>query len=289
MNMRYFIVIFLLFFVSETLQANKGSMNRGRSLRSNPQQQRIKPNQQLTTSIPKNPTNSKRPTIDFSQPHNRSLFSNLTGLFTRKNSTQYDDPDLIEAVLEGNLARIKALVDKGANVNIKDERRYISGQRERLPSRTPLMYTADRDNIEVARLLVELEADVNLENQYGWTAFMISIFYGHSDVAKLLADAGANVDVKEKRDNRTILMIVSHRGDIEMVEFLINEFDIDINARDKNNWTAYMLARYAYMLTRSEDYSKVVTFLESLGDDNVEFTKEDNHQILKGTPSLNDN
>ena len=116
----------------------------------------------------------------------------------------------------------------------------------------------------MVRLLLEYNAEVNLQNEYSWTAFMIAIFYGHIDIAKILIESGADIEIRDRKENRTIFMIVSHHGNIEMVEFLINELKVDINARDNNGWTAYMLARL-------EGHLKVVNLLESLGNNEVDY------------------
>ena len=64
-NLKYFtLAILFVFFISETLQAQK--TNRKRSSRSNPQSERvIKPEQQLTRSIPKSSTQRTRPTTNY--------------------------------------------------------------------------------------------------------------------------------------------------------------------------------------------------------------------------------
>ena len=164
------------------------------------------------------------------------------------------------AISYGWIEIAKLLINSGATLKAKDKGN----------DRMTVSYD------EMVGFLLELGADVNAENEAGWTAVVIAISYGWLEIAELLINSGVSLDGRDRRNDRTILMIVSSDGDIEAVKFLINKFDLDINARDKNGWTAYMLARRGYR----GDHRDVVTFLESLGEDKVEFTLEDERILL---------
>jgi len=56
---------------------------------------------------------------------------------------------------------------------------------------TPLMIAADRGNAEAVTTLLTAKADPNLTNKQGATALMIAEAHGNTETAKLLADAGA--------------------------------------------------------------------------------------------------
>ena len=68
-----------------------------------------------------------------------------------------DDPtdDLLAATRKGDLAQVKALLDKGVSVNSKSS----YGQ-------TPLFFACDRGYLEIVKLLVDRGADVNVADTF---------------------------------------------------------------------------------------------------------------------------
>ncbi len=50
---------------------------------------------------------------------------------------------------------------------------------------------AQGGQVDMVRRLVEAGADVNAENEYGFTALRLAVLEGHADVAKVLREAGA--------------------------------------------------------------------------------------------------
>jgi ankyrin repeat protein len=89
------------------------------------------------------------------------------------------------------------------------------------------MSMSDSDLIEVvkagqqaaAKTLIEGGADVNQQDEQGWTPLNFAAGRGDLPMAKLLVDKGAD-PFKVGRDNRTPYMIALAAGQVEMVEFL---------------------------------------------------------------------
>ncbi len=84
---------------------------------------------------------------------------------------------LIDAIKQGNLDAVKALVAQGADVNARTK----SGS-------TPLMYAADRNRPDIARFLINKGADVNAKNGTNDTALIHASVKGN---AKVATDASA--------------------------------------------------------------------------------------------------
>eukprot|EP00833_Pecoramyces_ruminatium_P011769 jgi/Orpsp1_1/1185801/evm.model.c7180000095352.1 len=64
--------------------------------------------------------------------------------------------------------------------------------------RTPLMWTAYLGNsLECARVLIRMGADVNLVDKTKFTALHWAITSRHMDVAKVIIEAGARLDIKD--------------------------------------------------------------------------------------------
>jgi hypothetical protein len=89
--------------------------------------------------------------------------------------------DLLAATRKGNLTQVKALLDKGADVNSKSS----YGQ-------TALFFACDRGHLDIAKLLIERGADVNVEDTfYHASALTWAMQNKHPEVLKLLLDHGA--------------------------------------------------------------------------------------------------
>jgi hypothetical protein len=118
--------------------------------------------------------------------------------------------DLLAATRKGDLAHVKALLDKGASANSKSS----YGQ-------TPLFFACDRGYVEVAKLLIERGADVNVEDTfYHATALTWAIQNNHPDVLKLLLDHGA------KSPAMAVMMGVQE-GKLQIVKIGLDKGPID--------------------------------------------------------------
>jgi hypothetical protein len=138
------------------------------------------------------------------------------------------DEELLDAARNGDTARVRELLRKGANANAKDRGGWtplhwaafwghvdvaklllehgadVNARDE--DSRTPLHVAAAGGHAEVARLLLERGADANARGKDGWTPLHYAASYGHADVARLLLDHGADPSIRDK-DGRTPLDI----------------------------------------------------------------------------------
>lgn len=76
-----------------------------------------------------------------------------------------------------NIAYIKKLIDKGADVNISD----IHGW-------TPLYHAIIKENIELIKLLLDSNADIKLKDKFGETPLHWAVNYNNFDIIKLLID-----------------------------------------------------------------------------------------------------
>ena len=173
--------------------------------------------------------------------------------------------ELMNASKDGNLAAVKAVMERGAQV---DE---LSNKGKRA-----LMFAASEGHLAVAQWLIEQGADVNVADNYGTTALIVAATAGHHEVVKLLLDHGANVQVRDdsggaplvnsvyfghtetvkylleahrkkdakpldKRDGEELLLLASGLGHADIVRLMVT-WGIDVNGRGLKQRTPLMAA-----------------------------------------------
>jgi ankyrin repeat protein len=136
---------------------------------------------------------------------------------------------LMWAAAERHSDVVKLLIDRGADVNAKSNfvpsasgrgfegttpsatnpgkpEEFASG------SLTPLMFAAREGDLESARLLVAIGADVNALAADGKTALSLAIFDGSYDVASFLVDNHANVNQADAQNFTPLFWAVDRRN-----------------------------------------------------------------------------
>lgn len=129
--------------------------------------------------------------------------------------------ELMTKVMYNEPGEVAALLEKGADVNY---RAPDSGS-------TPLMMACTYGFEDIARMLIEKDADVNLQANNGATA-LIGACHRHPNIARLLLANGANVDIVSAATGgpvtASIIYAVSNNGDTSLTEMLLhNGADVD--------------------------------------------------------------
>jgi ankyrin repeat protein len=172
--------------------------------------------------------------------------------------------DLLEATNIGDKARIKALLEKGADVNARDK----------YSDETPLFIAVwKKPNIDIVRILLDKGAEVNVRNKYDYTPLFEAVFFARFDnlgldMVKVLLDKGAEVNVRDRYDETPLFKAVrSHyRGiyvaNLDIIKALLDK-GAEVNARDIGGETPLFKA------TRSSKPEIVRALLENGADVNV--------------------
>eukprot|EP00808_Paulinella_micropora_P026687 g29926.t1 len=107
-----------------------------------------------------------------------------------KPADSADEQSLLKACSTGNLEEVKQLLDRATpvNVNVTDQSEGCTG----------LMHAAKEGHKEVATILVDKLADLNLQDQKGQTALLHSCISKHVALVELLTAMGANLELKNK-------------------------------------------------------------------------------------------
>jgi ankyrin repeat protein len=214
---------------------------------------------------------------------------------------------LMSAVRSGEPDAVRALLDRGANPNAVEPQLRL----------TPLMLAAEGGNADIARALIDHKADINVRTRIGatparkmpcvdragcgshgegiirgglpdqgyqppipgdMTALMYAACEGRIDVARLLLDAGANVNEVDKNQVTPLFMAISNNH-IDMARFLIDR-GANMHAVDWYGRTPLFAAiemrdvdlhyvTFEHILTQ-EDRKTILGFIEFLLDHGAE-------------------
>lgn len=94
--------------------------------------------------------------------------------------------DIQMAVISGNLEAVKQHIEAGTDINMKDA---MSGS-------TPLITAASFGKIDIAKVLIEANADLTLKNNDGATPLHVAAFFGRIEIVQMLIDAKADKNAK---------------------------------------------------------------------------------------------
>lgn len=151
-----------------------------------------------------------------------------------------EETNIFEAVRRGKLKDVKNLINKGADVNSKEENASL------------LSWAVIKNDIEMVKLLIENGADVNIQNH---PPINIAISFGSIEIVKLLIEKGANVNAKDNW-NKTPLMLAAEEGHLEIVKILLNA-GADVNETDAEGSSALIkAANYDFFSTDEDEEMK---------------------------------
>ena len=121
--------------------------------------------------------------------------------------------DWREATNSGDIGRVCALLDDGADIDSLDEH----GQ-------TALMNAVYRGDFELAAVLVEKGAGLNHTAKYRLTALMLAVIRGQAEIVRLLVKAGADTSIKGTKAgfDRTPIEYAQACGRTDIVGILTN-------------------------------------------------------------------
>jgi uncharacterized protein len=141
------------------------------------------------------------------------------------------DRQLIEAAGRGAAGDVRALLRRGASVEVRDDR-----------GRTALTTAAYANDLDVARILVRAGADVNAKDATEQSPYLIATSEVGDDPAllELMLAGGADVDDKD-RFFGTGLIRAAERGHARIVRRLLRA-GIGVDHVNRLGWTALLEA-----------------------------------------------
>src|SRR5580658_6914543 len=157
--------------------------------------------------------------------------------------------DVADAVMNGNKAAVRSLLQQKANVNAPQ----VDGT-------TALHWAVQSNDLETADLLIRAGAKASAANREGATPLMLASVNGNAAMIERLLQAGADPNAALTKFGDTALMMTARTGKADAVKVLLDH-SAQVNA--KENWGGTT----ALMWAVSERHPAVVKLLIDHGAD----------------------
>ncbi|XP_012688345.1 transient receptor potential cation channel, subfamily N, member 1 [Clupea harengus] len=137
------------------------------------------------------------------------------------------------AVESGNVGIVKELLGGLSEAQLRAQR---SGDRD-----SALHICCRRKDAEMAKILVESGANIDVQNEEGQTPLHIAAWEGDEATLKVFYQGKANPNIADKMD-RSPLHVAAERGHTNIVEVLTEKFKSNVLARTKDGSTLLYIA-----------------------------------------------
>lgn len=112
--------------------------------------------------------------------------STTTGTSQKTVSVEKPSMDIHGAIISNNLEVVKQHIKAGSDLDVKEP---MSGS-------TPLISAATFNRADIAKALINAQADLEIKNNDGSTALHTAAFFGRIEIVQLLIDAKADKTIK---------------------------------------------------------------------------------------------
>lgn len=105
---------------------------------------------------------------------------------TSTSAVEKPEMDINTAILSGNLEVVKQHIEAGTDINNKDQ----------MTGSTPLITAITFDKSDIAKVLIDANADLAVKNNDGSTALHVAAFFCRVEAVQMLIDAQADKSIK---------------------------------------------------------------------------------------------
>ena len=157
----------------------------------------------------------EKPKLDFFETAALGNFAELRRLLDAepsriKERNHFGWTALHFASFAGNVANVKLLIDRGADVNVRAATKFRN---------TPLQVALLTGEYDAAKVLIERGADVLVRQNKGFTPMHEAAFLGRVDILQLLLDSGAELNSRTD-DGRSPMSEALRRNQTAAADFL---------------------------------------------------------------------
>jgi ankyrin repeat protein len=161
---------------------------------------------------------------------NRAAMETLVAAKADPNVKDRQGRTPLWGAVETDLEVVKFLVEKGADVNARDQ-----------INSTPLLWAAGFGKPETVAFLLSKKADVKAADDNGWTPLIWAAGLGQAQTVDLLVKSGADLAAADKQTGDTPLLRGARTGKADSLKTLLAA-GADIKAKNKAGQTALHLA-----------------------------------------------
>ena len=167
-----------------------------------------------------------------------------TALETKTKDGSHFVTPLIIAAHCGNLNSVRIILRYGADI---EARGTLKMDDEVIEGCTPLWTAAASGRLDVVKLLIERNADVDSRTLTGSTPLRVAAHEGHLDVVRCLVESGADVNARNDCES-TPLMAACYFGHLSVVTYLIDKGAfMDLQYKDAGNTALHDAVKRGYL------------------------------------------
>jgi ankyrin repeat protein len=144
---------------------------------------------------------------------------------------KFGETFLLLSTLYNHKKIVEILLEKGANVNIRNKEGL-----------SPLYNAINNQDISLVNRLISMGATIDIEKGKLFSPLSLAVKKEMLEIVKLLVVNGGDVNTTNDA-GETILITALHCKHYDIINFLINQKNIDLNAKDKKGNTIYYYSK----------------------------------------------
>jgi ankyrin repeat protein len=136
------------------------------------------------------------------------------------------------AVVHGDMAIVKLLLENGAKIDIQDQEGW-----------TPLSWAAENGYETIVKQLLKKTTNVEAQDKDGQTPLLRAAKKGQIDIVQLLLDKGANTETRDGKYGQTPLWCAALNGHEDVVNLLLKT-NVNVDVKDITGGTPLLQASW---------------------------------------------